>query len=395
MFQSALRSKSVNIASEVANLSLEACVEEIKSKLALIERLEFACESFAALPDNAVTPLTVSLFASSFVDVDDKFVPEFSHKSLESSIATSGKEAKAFALESGEGVIARIWQFIKDLISTLADLISNLYYKIVGRNKKQAQEDKVIDNEIKETQKTPRKEKEEVFISMKSSFAFFVINGQFSLKTINKVLDDAFKLTKTAEDASKLIKVGMEANLNRFNQRNQEMKDVFNEGWELELIPKTDYPGSKKIVYRPSYGAFFEMVKEHESPPDPANVVSSINGLVIQQKDYDSIDRLSNLGTRDHLFFLFKNLETMTQDMKSQADKIFNDYSPPNRATMTQYEYNADYQNQRERLKNFKKALEIIPQFVSAVREILYYAKSLDDSVSDFKNSFIKAYSSQ
>jgi hypothetical protein len=62
---------------------------------------------------------------------------------------------------------------------------------------------------------------------------------------------------------------------------------------------------------------------------------------------------------------------------------------------MTQYEYNADYQNQRERLKNFKKALEIIPQFVSAVREILYYVKSLDDSVSDFKNSFIKAYSSQ
>ena len=137
------------------------------------------------------------------------------------------------------------------------------------------------------------------------------------------------------------------------------------------------------------------MVKEHESPPDPANVVSSINGLVIQQKDYDSIDRLSNLGTRDHLFFLFKNLETMAQDMKSQADKISNDYSPPNRATMTQYEYNADYQNQRERLKNFKKALEIIPQFVSAVREILYYVKSLDDSVSDFKNSFIKAYSSQ
>ena len=389
MFYSVLKTQQKTVPA----LSLEACTEEIKSKLALVERLELACESFAALPDKAVTPLTVSLFASSFIDVDPKFIPESSHKSLESSIGATGKEAKAFALESGEGVIARIWQFIKDLISTLADLISNLYYKIVGRNKKQAQEDKAIDNEIKETQKTPRKEKEEVFISMKSSFAFFVINGQFSLKTINKVLDDAFNLTKKAEDASKMIKVGMEANLNRFNQRNQEMKDVFNEGWELELIPKTDYPGSKKIVYRPSYGAFFETVKEHQSPPDPANVVSSINGLVIQQKDYDSIDRLSNLGI-DHLFFLFKNLESMTQDMKSQADKIFNDYSPPNRATMTQYEYNTDYQQQRERLKNFKKALEIIPQFVSAVREILYYVKSLDDSVSDFKNSFIKAYRS-
>lgn len=71
MFQSALRPKTIKIAPEVENLGLEACVEEIKSKLALIERLEFACESFAALPDNAVTPLTVSLFASSFVDVDD------------------------------------------------------------------------------------------------------------------------------------------------------------------------------------------------------------------------------------------------------------------------------------------------------------------------------------
>ena len=85
MFQSALRPKTIKIAPEVENLGLEACVEEIKSKLALIERLEFACESFAALPDKSVTPLTVSLFASSFVDVDDKFVPEFSHKSLESS----------------------------------------------------------------------------------------------------------------------------------------------------------------------------------------------------------------------------------------------------------------------------------------------------------------------
>lgn len=394
MFQSVLKPKEAQLSNQVLTSSLEKCFEEVQVKLALVERLAIAREAFASIPDKEVTSLTVSLFASSFIDVDPKFIPESSHKSLESSIGATGKEAKAFALESGEGVIARIWQFIKDLISTLADLISNLYYKIVGRNKKQAQEDKVIDNEVKETQKTPRKEKEEVFISMKPSFAFFVINGQFSLKTINKVLDDAFNLTKKAEDASKMIKVGMEANLNRFNQRNQEMKDVFNEGWELELIPKTDYPGSKKIVYRPSYGAFFEMVKEHQSPPDPANVVSSINGLVIQQKDYDSIDRLSNLGTRDHLFFLFKNLESMTQDMKSQADKIFNDYSPPNKATMTQYEYNTDYQQQRERLKNFKKALEIIPQFVSAVREILYYVKSLDDNVSDFKNSFIKAYRS-
>ena len=125
MFHSVLKTQQETVPA----LSLEACTEEIKSKLALVERLELACESFAALPDKAVTPLTVSLFASSFVDVDPKFIPESSHKSLESSIGTTGKEAKAFALESGEGVIARIWQFIKDLISTLADLISNLYYK--------------------------------------------------------------------------------------------------------------------------------------------------------------------------------------------------------------------------------------------------------------------------
>jgi hypothetical protein len=127
MFQSVLKPKEAQLSNQVLTSSLEKCFEEVQVKLALVERLAIAREAFASIPDKEVTSLTVSMFASVFADVEQQFIPEVSQKSLESSLASSGVEAKAFALESSNGIIARIWQFIKDLIAKIVGFVKNLF----------------------------------------------------------------------------------------------------------------------------------------------------------------------------------------------------------------------------------------------------------------------------
>ena len=134
MFQSSLYSKPPVLTAEEINIGIEKSFEELDKATAMVERLTLARESFNAIPAENMSQKLVTLFATNFIDVPSHLVPETSSKALESAQRASGKELKAFALESGDGVISKIIEFIKSVCRRIRDFFKSLFEKLTKKS---------------------------------------------------------------------------------------------------------------------------------------------------------------------------------------------------------------------------------------------------------------------
>ena len=298
MFQSALYSKPPVLSAEEINIGIEKSFEELDKATAMVERLTLARESFNAIPAENMSQKLVTLFASNFVDVPSHLVPETSSKALESAQRASGKELKAFALESGDGVISKIWAFIKKLIEKIRDFLKGIFK---GRTTKSTNPGATFDfsNVFNVT------------IKPNENFAVFSIGGKVDAETINKVANE---MSKVSVD---LLNICI-----RIHQQTSEMQyspkiveDIFGLEKQLKLIADSDWPGSAYITVSENMEAEIVMEKKGEKPSSiPEFELSRMSVM----KSYGQIVE----KTHEQLLKAVKELDNSLAKLDKEADAL-------------------------------------------------------------------------
>lgn len=228
MFQSALYSKPPVLTSEEINIGIEKSFEELDKATAMVERLTLARESFNAIPAENMSQKLVTLFASNFVDVPSHLVPETSSKALESAQRASGKELKAFALESGDGVISKIIEFIKSVCRRIRDFFKSLFKKL---SKPYTVEFSTDISSAFNAEITPTED-----------FAVFVKRGKLEVDTINDVVSSMSTIATNLLSVSNKIKTASKS----FKTTPKDIESIF-DNKEFPLNPDTDWPGQVKF----------------------------------------------------------------------------------------------------------------------------------------------------
>ncbi len=298
MFQSALYSKPPVLTSEEINIGIEKSFEELDKATALVERLTLARESFNAIPAENMSQKLVTLFATNFIDVPSHLVPETSSKALESAQRASGKELKAFALESGDGVISKIWAFIKKLIEKIRDFLKGIFKGI--------------------TTKIPilgaTFDFSNVFnvtIKPNENFAVFSIGGKVGAETINKVANE---MSKVSVDLLNIcIRVHQQTSKMQYSPKIVE--DIFGLEKQLKLIADSDWPGSAYITVSENMEAEIVMEKKGEKPSSIPEFELSRMSVV---KSYGQIVE----KTHEQLLKAVKELDNSLAKLDKEADAL-------------------------------------------------------------------------
>ncbi len=298
MFQSALYSKPPVLTSEEINIGIEKSFEELDKATALVERLTLARESFNAIPAENMSQKLVTLFATNFIDVPSHLVPETSSKALESAQRASGKELKAFALESGDGVISKIWAFIKKLIEKIRDFLKGIFK---GRTTKITIPGATFDfsNVFNVT------------IKPNENFAVFSIGGKVGAETINKVANE---MSKVSVDLLNIcIRVHQQTSKMQYSPKIVE--DIFGLEKQLKLIADSDWPGSAYITVSENMEAEIVMEKKGEKPSSIPEFELSRMSVV---KSYGQIVE----KTHEQLLKAVKELDNSLAKLDKEADAL-------------------------------------------------------------------------
>lgn len=298
MFQSALYSKPPVLTAEEINIGIEKSFEQLDKATALAERLTLARESFNAIPAENMSQQLVTLFASNFVDVPSHLVPETSSKALESAQRASGKELKAFALESGDGVISKIWAFIKKLIEKIRDFLKGIFK---GRSAKVTIPGATFDfsNVFNVT------------IKPNENFAVFSIGGKVGAETINKVANE---MSKVSVDLLNIcIRIHQQTSKMQYSPKIVE--DIFGLEKQLKLIADSDWPGSAYITVSENMEAEIVMEKKGEKPSSiPEFELSRMSVM----KSYGQIVE----KTHEQLLKAVKELDNSLAKLDKEADAL-------------------------------------------------------------------------
>lgn len=296
MFKSALYSKPPVLTAEEINIGIEKSFEELDKATALAERLALARESFNAIPAENMSQKLVTLFASNFVDVPSHLVPETSSKALESAQRASGKELKAFALESGDGVISKIWAFIKKLIAEIRGFLAWIFKGGMFRYG-------YMDHDLSHILNATIKPNE--------NFAIFCIGGKVDSDTINKVVNEMNKVT--ADLLGVCIRVHQQTSKMQYSPKIVE--DIFGFDKQLKLIADSDWPGPAYMTVSQNLEAEIVMEKKGEKPSSiPAFVVSRMS---VMRNYGQTVEK-----THEQLLKAVKELDNSLAKLDKEADAL-------------------------------------------------------------------------
>lgn len=389
MFQSALRPKNVSLSTEDLTVALESCIQEVQTKTALLERLAFAREAFLAIPSDDVSSLTVSMFASTFYDVEQQFIPETSNKSLESSLASTGRKAKAFALESGDGVISRIWQYIKDLVSKIVNFVKDLF----KRNKDSTKKAEDTRNDLAKSIEKVSKSSQliEIVIPKSNSFAGFVVDSKINFDTVKKVLDQMRRNVDEAEAIStklERIKFDVGSHFGRVDG----LDSAFSDKDRVYIYPDSDYPGENYAYFDIESKTFKLNNETNQASLTEAEIVARVGDWVVKRDDvFLFADKTSVTKLRDQvnsrllikLSDITKNIEQKSNELEQQiVDNNRKAVSAAFTKTSSYSQEELDYKNSELQLKisAFKQLLETVNSFTKVSLKISNHVSYLDYS---------------
>ena len=401
MFQSVLKPKEAQLSNQVLTSSLEKCFEEVQVKLALVERSAIAREAFASIPDKEVTSLTVSMFASAFSDVDQQFIPEVSQKSLESSLASSGTEAKAFALESGDGIIARIWKFIKDLIAKIVGFVKNLFVRSKEASQKSSEKSKAAQHEFYSLlQKT---KPSSLKVPKTLDMAPFIINSKIDFGTMDKVIQEMYENIGDAIAAMlKFSRLKGEIDRMEGSELQYSVQTVLSSFVKVKvgIYPDSDFPGKASAYFDDS-----EERKKFEIKFDSGNET----GTIATKENIDAIDdwivsgndiskftnKTKSQGLRELLDReLLPGLTDLVSRTQALTDQLENQIFVNNRKavaealtkhtgkTSAEIQEELTTKNHEVRLKisAFKEFLFVVNSFTALVNKISVHVHYIDHS---------------
>lgn len=386
MFQSVLKPKEAQLSNQVLTSSLEKCFEEVQVKLALVERLAIAREAFASIPDKEVTSLTVSMFASAFSDVDQQFIPEVSQKSLESSLASSGVEAKAFALESSNGIIARIWKFIKDLIAKIVGFVKNLFVRSKEASQKSSEKSNATQHEFYSL--LQKSKPSSLKVPKTLDMAPFIINSKIDFQTMDKVIQEMYNNIGDAIAAMFKFK-RLKGKIDRMegSELQHSVQTVLSSFVKVEvgIYPASDFPGKATAYFDDS-----EERKKFEIKFDSGNEAATI----ATKEDIDAIDdwvvsgqdiskfanKTKSQGLRELLDReLLPGLTDLVSRTQALSDQLENQIFVNNRKAEAEA-LAAENHEVRLRISAFKEFLFVVNSFTALVNKISVHVHYIDIS---------------
>lgn len=301
MFQSALYTKPPVLSAEEINIGIEKSFEELDKATALAERLTLARESFNAIPVENMSQKLVTLFATNFIDVPSHLVPETSSKALESAQRASGKELKAFALESGDGVISKIWAFIKKLIAEIRGFLAWIFKGGSSKNTYNFDFSNTFDFNTAFS----------VTIKPDENFAVFSIGGKVEAATINKVANE---MSKVSGDLLNIcIRIHQQTSKMQYSPKIVE--DIFGLEKQLKLIADSDWPGSAYMTVSQNLEAEIVMEKIGEKP-------TSIPSFELSQKSVMRSYGQAVEKTHEQLLKAVKELDNSLAKLDKEADAL-------------------------------------------------------------------------
>ena len=300
MFQSALYSKPPVLTAEEINIGIEKSFEELDKATALVERLTLARESFNAIPAENMSQKLVTLFATNFIDVPSHLVPETSSKALESAQRASGKELKAFALESGDGVISKIIEFIKSVCRRIRDFFKSLFEKLTKKSGPTINIDysKIVNAEITPTE----------------DFAVFVKSGRIFVETINDTIHSMVDVSKSLLRISNDIK----ASAKTFKTGPDDLLNIFRLK-QIPLNPICDWPG--QVFFHLDDSSMEASLVFPEPKPERPKLTEKI--LVSKTTSVFISNMIGSMQlSRKHLAESVKSLDVAVEIIEKEAEAL-------------------------------------------------------------------------
>ena len=386
MFQSVLKPKEAQLSNQVLTSSLEKCFEEVQVKLALVERLAIAREAFASIPDKEVTSLTVSMFASAFSDVDQQFIPEVSQKSLESSLASSGVEAKAFALESGDGIIARIWKFIKDLIAKIVGFVKNLFVRSKEASQKSSEKSNATQHEFYSL--LQKSKPSSLKVPKTLDMAPFIINSKIDFQTMDKVIQEMYNNIGDAIAAMLKFK-RLKGKIDRMegSELQHSVQTVLSSFVKVKvgIYPDSDFPGKASAYFddkeeRKKFKIKFDSGNETATIATKEDI-DAVDDWVVSGNDISKFtDKTKSQGLRELLDReLLPGLTDLVSRTQALSDQLENQIFVNNRKAEAEA-LAAENHEVRLRISAFKEFLFVVNSFSAVVNKISVHVHYIDIS---------------
>ena len=386
MFHNALFAKPQEPTLDQLAIGLEKSFAELDSATTTLDRLCLAREAFVQIPAEYINSKTISLFASSFADVEQQFIPEVSQKSLESSLASSGVEAKAFALESGDGIIARIWKFIKDLIAKIVGFVKNLFVRSKEASQKSSEKSNATQHEFYSL--LQKSKPSSLKVPKTLDMAPFIINSKIDFQTMDKVIQEMYNNIGDAIAAMFKFK-RLKGKIDRMegSELQHSVQTVLSSFVKVEvgIYPASDFPGKATAYFNDS-----EERKKFEIKFDSGNEAATI----ATKEDIDAIDdwvvsgqdiskfanKTKSQGLRELLDReLLPGLTDLVSRTQALSDQLENQIFVNNRKAEAEA-LAAENHEVRLRISAFKEFLFVVNSFSAVVNKISVHVHYIDIS---------------
>lgn len=345
MFTSPLYVKPPVPSLEEINIGLEKCFSDLDFGLKLVDRLSLAREAFVSVPDEHVTTNVTNLFTANFADVPAQFVPEQTSVSLENAYKSSSKEMKTFALESADGVIGRIVEFVKKIIAKVRGFIKGLMNSAKSTYTFKFSFGSVLNATIKPTE----------------DFAVFSKGGEVTIENINKVVNESSRVAQ--ELLNTCIRLHQAAT--SFNYSPKEIERSIGIDKRLDLIPETDWPGIAFFTVNEHLEPSITLIGDGEKPTKMASFeVSKVSVLSSYGKSTES--------TREHLLKSVNELDKALAVMEKEADSItkarhVSSASSDGYDTVTDVEVKQEKERSPQAMRVFVKIIAELTRGISGV----------------------------
>lgn len=281
---------------EELQLSLESHLSQLTTAADTMERLSLARESYASLPDDNINVMTTSLLTSGFVGLDASFTPPGASLALESALGEKPTQLRRVALETADGIIGRVVEFVKKLIKHIREFLKSLLDRLTGRESSRFSFKFDFSSAVNRQ------------ITPSADYACAVIGGKLSPTTLNTAFHSLLDVSHKVEQVTKQIC----GNLSNFDFDPAKLHTLAD---GLVLTPSTDWPGEVKYTINEDGEAALSLPEQKDRPSDLAPFEVSVMSFPKQMAS-------SLTQSNENVCSTLKLLDGALSKVEKEADAI-------------------------------------------------------------------------